>query len=170
MMPLNATRLGRQRTPFRIQATPIVSVMLASLATALPLVAQSPILPPFGLMLFLAWRLLRPELWPVWIGLPLGAFDDLASGQPLGTGMVFWTLILLGIELDSRRHLFRDYLQDWLIAAVAIAVWLVGGGLIVRLSGHGGPLVQLLPQIGYSILLFPLVVRVCATLDRWRLP
>ncbi|WP_443972130.1 rod shape-determining protein MreD [Sphingobium sp. CR28] len=169
-MPLNATRLGRQRTPFRIKATPIISVMLASLATALPIVAQSPILPPFGLMLFLAWRLLRPELWPVWIGLPLGAFDDLASGQPLGTGMVLWTLILLGIELDSRRHLFRDYLQDWLIAAVAIAVWLVGGGLIVRLSGHGGPVVQLLPQIGYSILLFPLVVRVCATLDRWRLP
>lgn len=169
-MPASTARLARPRTPFRIKATPIVSVMLASLATALPLIAQSPILPPFGFMLFLAWRLLRPDLWPVWIGVPLGAFDDLASGQPLGTGMVVWTLIVFAVELDSRRHLFRDYMQDWLIAAVAIAACLLAGAFVVRLTGHGGPLVQILPQIGYSILLFPLVVRICAALDRWRLP
>lgn len=170
MTKASRARLIRQRTPFRIMATPIISVMLASLTTCLPLVAQSPVLPPFGFMLFLAWRLLRPDLWPIWIGLPLGAFDDLASGQPLGTGMVIWTLIAFAIELDSRRHLFRDYFQDWLIAAIAIAAWLLGAGFVERLAGFGGPLVQILPQVGYTILLFPLVVRICAALDRWRLP
>ncbi len=169
-MPASTARLARPRTSFRIKATPIISVMLASLATALPLIAQSPVLPPLGFMMFLAWRLLRPELWPVWIGVPLGLFDDLASGQPLGTGIVIWTLILFAVELDSHRHLFREYTQDWLIGAVGIAAWLVGGALVVRLTGHGGPLIQILPQIGYSILLFPLVVRICAALDRWRLP
>ena len=29
-------------------------------------------MPPFGLLVLLAWRLLRPELWRAWVGLPLG--------------------------------------------------------------------------------------------------
>ena len=163
-------RLGLPRSRLRMQGTPILSVMLGSLTTALPIIAQSPILPPFGLMALLAWRLIRPDLWRVWIGLPLGLFDDLMSGQPLGSAMFLWTAILIGIELDSGRHLWRDYMQDWLIGGISVIAWLVGGALIVSFAGHGGPMVQLLPQIAYSILLFPLIVRICAALDRWRLP
>jgi rod shape-determining protein MreD len=166
-----ARRIGRQRHPLQVRGTPVVAVLLGSLLPALlPIVAQAPLLPPFGFMLFIAWRLLRADIWPLWVGLPFGLFDDLMSGQPLGSAVVLWTLVLLGFEPESRRHFWRDYGHDWLIAAVAIAFALAGGWAFVRLAGQGGPALLLLPQIAYSIALFPLVVRLCAALDRWRLP
>ncbi len=66
-------RLGEPASLWRMRLVPIVTVMLASaLPLMLPLVASSPVLPPLGLLFFLSWQLLRTEMWPVWIGLPLG--------------------------------------------------------------------------------------------------
>ncbi|HZV17144.1 MAG TPA: rod shape-determining protein MreD [Sphingobium sp.] len=166
-----ATRIGRPRTALHIRGTPIVSVLLGSaIAPLLPIIAQTPLLPPFGLMIFLAWRLLRPEIWPLWAGVPLGLFDDVMSGQPIGSAMVLWTVILLALDLENQRHFWRDYWHSWFIATLALAFALSGAWLVVHLAGQGGPLVQILPQLAYSIGLFPLIVRLCAALDRWRLP
>lgn len=165
------SRIGRPRTVLHIRGTPIVSVLLGSaIAPLLPLVAQTPLLPPFGLMIFLAWRVLRPEIWPLWAGVPLGLFDDVMSGQPIGSAMVLWTMILLAFDLENQRHFWRDYWHGWFIATLALAFALAGGWLIVHLAGQGGSLVQILPQLAYSIGFFPLIVRLCAALDRWRLP
>ena len=166
-------RLYRSRSPLRIKGTPIASVMIASLLpTILPMVAQSPTMPPLGLMMLLAWRLLRPELWPLWIGLPLGFFDDIVTGHPVGTAMCLWTLTLVVIDSISLRLLWRDYAQDWLIATNAIIGVLTMSWVFMYLSpgGGGGALNRLLPQMVLSPLLFPLVARLCARLDRWRLP
>lgn len=164
-------RLGRQRHVLVIRGTPVASVLLASLLPSiLPVIAQNPILPPFGFMVFLAWRLLRPEIWPLWIGLPFGLFDDMMSGQPFGSAIFLWTAVLIGLELENRRNFWRDYWHDWLTGALAIILVLLSGGLFVRMTGEGGSMVQILPQIAYSVALFPLVVRTCAALDRWRLP
>ena len=54
--------------------------MLGSMLTALPLVSGLPLVPPFGFLMLLAWRFVRPGLLPVWAGLPLGLWDDLFSG------------------------------------------------------------------------------------------
>lgn len=171
MSSRNPIRIGRQRHVLHVRGTPVAAVMLGSLAPAiLPIVAQTPVLPPFGLMVFIAWRQLRADIWPLWIGLPLGLFDDVMSGQPIGSAVFLWTIILLGLEMESRRHFWRDYWHDWLTGSLGIIFALLGGWVFVRWSGHGGPVVQILPQIAYSIALFPLVVRICAALDRWRLP
>lgn len=165
------SRIGRRRSLLHIRGTPVLSVLAGSMIVAiLPVITQSPVIPPFGLMMLLAWRLLRPEIWPLWAGAPLGLFDDLMSGQPLGSAVLLWTLVLLGLEVESRGHFWRDYWHNWLVAGIGLATALVGGWAIVRLAGHGGPVVLLLPQIAYSIALFPLMVRICAGLDRWRLP
>jgi rod shape-determining protein MreD len=166
-----ARRISRRRHILHVRGTPVASVLIGSLLPALlPLVAQAPLLPPFGLMTFIAWRVLRPDIWPLWVGLPFGLFDDMMSGQPMGSAVLLWTLVLLGLELESRRHFWRDYWHDWLIASAALAFALLGGWAIVRAAGYGGPVVLILPQIAYSIALFPLFVRLCAVLDRWRLP
>ncbi|MBB5985780.1 rod shape-determining protein MreD [Sphingobium lignivorans] len=170
-MPRYDHRIGRDRTLLHIRGTPVVSVMIGSMIVAVaPVIAQTPLLPPFGLMIFLAWRLLRPDIWPLWIGLPLGLFDDLMSGQPLGSAIFLWTIILLALDFESQRHTWRDYWHGWFVASVAMAFALAGGWLAVHLAGHGGPIIQILPQIAYSIGLFPIIVRLCAALDRWRLP
>lgn len=163
------SRLGRHPSTFRLAGTPVLTVMLASLVTALPIVAQSPVMPPFGLLLLLAWRLLRPEMWRAWIALPLGLFDDIASGQPIGSAMFLWTVTLIAIDTVEQRLLWRDYRQDWLIAAVAILFCISGGLFFVRLTGGGDVRFWLvLPQMIWTILLFPFVVRQCARIDHWR--
>lgn len=161
-------RLGRNPSRFRLQGTPILTVMLGSMTTALPVIAQSPVLPPIGLLMLLSWRLMRPELWHAWIGLPLGLFDDIMSGQPLGSSMFLWTVTLIGIDATETRLLWRDYWQDWLIACGAIILCQTGGYLFARLTGGGGTIMLIAPQILWSILLFPFIERQCARLDRWR--
>lgn len=165
------SRLARDRHVLHTRGTPVVTVLVGSILPGLlPIVAQTPLLPPLGFMIFIAWRLLRPDIWPLWIGLPLGLVDDLMSGGPIGGAVVLWTLVLLGLEVENRRPFWRDYWHDWMSAAFAIAFVLFFSWAFVRFAGNGGSVVQIVPQIAYGIGLFPLVVRLCAALDRWRLP
>ena len=154
----------------KARATPVVSTMFGSLVPLLlPIIAQTPIVPPFGLLVLLAWRLLRPGLWPVWVPLPLGLFDDLASGQPLGSAMFSWTAAFLAIEASERSLLWRDYVQDWVAACWAIAGCLFASYLFALLAGGKAPILAIVPQLVASMLLFPAAARLCARLDAWRL-
>nr|WP_278254203.1 rod shape-determining protein MreD [Sphingobium sp. BYY-5] len=167
---LHVPRLGRYPGQFRLIGTPVITVMLGSLASAiLPLIAQSPVMPLFGLLLLLSWRLLRPELWRAWIALPLGLFDDLVSGQPIGSAMFLWTVALIGIDAIDHRMVWRSYKQDWLIASVAIIFCISGGVFFARITGGGEiRLLLVAPQMVWSVLLFPFMIRQCARIDRWR--
>lgn len=162
-------RINRQTTPLRQIGVPVASVMLASLAPLLPIVSSAPVLPPFGLLFLLAWRLLRPGLWPVWAGAPLGLFDDLISGQPIGSAVLVWSLALIFLDLVEQRLVWRNLWQDWLLAALCI-IGVLAGGLAInnRLSGNA-PLAILFPQMILSVSLYPVVLRLVARLDRVRL-
>ncbi|MBA3897257.1 MAG: rod shape-determining protein MreD [Sphingomonadaceae bacterium] len=162
------TRFDPPPSALERQLVPVVSVMLASLAPLLPFVATEPLLPPFGFMTLLAWRLLRVDLWPVWAALPLGAFDDLFSGQPIGSAMAIWTVALLVLEAVDGRLVWRDHWQNWAIAACAIALELLFALGLAMVGGGATAPWFLLPQFVLSILLFPVVARICASLDRRR--
>ncbi|QDZ09119.1 rod shape-determining protein MreD [Sphingomonas panacisoli] len=148
-------------------AIPVASVMIGSLITILPLVATFPVLPPLGLMTLLAWRMLRPETIRIWSPLPFGFFDDLVSGQPLGSAMLLWTLAFLIVDLLDRRLVSRDFWQDWVLAAGAIAFCLIAGRLLATpLAAHVDTV--LLFQVIAAVLLYPLVARLVASLDTRR--
>ncbi len=171
MLPLKRrTSFTPPPTALERQLVPVVSTMIGSMTALTPVVATEPLLPPFGLMIFLGWRLLRGDIWPLWSGLLLGLWDDLFSGQPIGTAMCGWTAILLVIDAFDRRLPWRDHVQDWLLASVAIAAYLAFALLIVRVSGGLTAPLVLIPQLLLSALLFPLISRFCAALDRWRGP
>ena len=153
----------------RARLTPALSVLIGSALTLAPIIADAPLLPPFGLMMLLAWRLMRPVYWKIWAAAPFGLFDDLLSGQPPGSAVLLWSLIFLAIEAVDNRLVWRDYWQDWAIAAAAIAFALTGGWVLVLVSGGGGGLRLIVPQLLMSILLYPLTARIAARLDRWRL-
>jgi len=163
------SRFDREQSTLKMLAIPIASILSASMVTALPLFTAEPLLPPFGLLMFLSWRLMRPGLLPVWSGVPFGLMDDVFSGQPFGSAGLLWSLAMLIIEIIDSRAIWRDYLQDWLIAAVLIAAILSGGLWITALAHAAAQPAVLVPQIILSILLYPLVVRICARLDSWRL-
>jgi rod shape-determining protein MreD len=159
-------RFAPPPTAFEQQLIPVVSVMLASLAPLLPMISTAPMMPPLGFMMLLSWRLLRNDLWPVWAALPLGLFDDLFSGAPIGAGMALWATTFIAIDAIDRRFVWRDHMQDWGIAIAFVAAYLALAGW---LSGGGAPIWALAPQLVLSGLLFPILSRTTAMLDRWRL-
>lgn len=168
MLPLKRrTSFTPPPTALERQAVPVITTMIGSLAVLFPVISTEPLMPPFGLMVFLGWRLLRGDIWPLWIGLPLGLWDDLFSGQPIGTAMCGWTAVMLVLDALDRRTPFRDHRQDWILAGLAITGYLFFALIIA--DGATTPLV-LVPQILLSALLYPLVARACAALDRWRSP
>src|SRR5688500_11456069 len=133
------SRINRAQSPFLAYGLPWFTILLGSLAPWLPVIAPAPVLPPFGFMALLAWRLLRPGLLPLWAGLPLGLFDDLYSGQPLGSGVLLFSLTLLAIELIEIRFPWRNFWLDWVTAAAILIVSLVVAAV---LSGGELSLVQ----------------------------
>ncbi|TVV77326.1 rod shape-determining protein MreD [Sphingomonas solaris] len=155
--------------PPRARLVPVASTMAGSLLHALPVVATAPVMPPFGLLVLLGWRLLRPELWHAWVALPLGLFDDLAAGHPPGSAMTLWTFGFLLLDMLDDRLLWRDYWIEWLVAAALIALCMTGTWAVAAFTTGERAIGAILPQIMVTIFCFPAVVRVCAVLDRWRL-
>lgn len=152
--------LGRRRA----RLLPWASVMVGSLVTILPWGATLPLLPPVGLLLMLSWRLLAPLSLRVWAPALLGLFDDLLSGQPLGSAMLLWTLAYFLVEAIDARSGVRDFKQSWAIAALAIGFVLLGGRLAATpLDAHVDSV--LLLQIMMSVLLFPAAARLVAWID-----
>lgn len=161
------SRINRAQSPLLAYGLPWLTILLGSLTPWLPIIAAAPILPPFGLMFLLAWRLVRPGLLPLWAGLPFGFFDDLYSGQPFGSGILLFSLVLLAVELIEIRFPWRNFWLDWATATVVLA-----GYLAITAVLSGASLVQLtviVPQLVLSTVLFPVVARLVAQLDRLRL-
>ena len=163
------SRINRRESVLLAYGLPWATILLGSLAPWLPIIAPAPVLPPFGFLVMLAWRLLRPGLLPPWAGLPLGLFDDLYSGQPLGSGVLLFSLALIIIELIEIRFPWRNFWLDWLTASSIVTTYLVIASI---LSGAELTAVQLgviAPQLVLSIVLFPIIARAVAMADRFRL-
>jgi len=162
-------RINRAPSPVIARAVPWLAIMFGSVLQTLPFIASAPTMPPLGFLFLLAWRQLHPGLLPVWAGLPLGLFDDLYSGQPMGSAMLLWSVALIALDLIEARFPWRSYLMDWLVAAGVILGYLLLSSAIAHV-GDSGPLVTMLaPQLILSVLVFPLAERFIALCDRLRL-
>ena len=163
------SKINRDHSPVLAYGLPWLSILLGSLAPMLPVIAAAPIIPPLGYMLLLSWRLLRPGLLPMWAGLPLGLFDDLFSGQPLGSAILLFSLSMIAIDLIELRFPWRAFRQDWLLAALFLALYLFLSALFSGAQISAIQLGLIAPQIMLSILLFPVIASIVSLLDRMRL-
>lgn len=154
---------------YKRKLVPATTTILAILLGLFPIVVTMPLGPDLGFLFLLSWRLLRPEIWPPTAALAFGLFDDLVSGNPIGQSMALWTSIFLALDLIETRVGYRDFWFDWLYALVAILFHLTAAWYIGVLMGSVTPFVQLLPQLGITILAYPIVARMVYGLDRWRL-
>jgi rod shape-determining protein MreD len=162
-------RIDREPTSAQLIGIPVASVMIASLLPLLPIISTSPVIPPLGYMMLIGWRLAQRTMWPIWMPIPLGLFDDMFSGQPIGSAVFLWTSSFFILDLLDRRMLWRDFRQDWSIAALLIFANLLGALWIANFRSLDTSLVVLMPQIILSILVFPAVSRLVAHLNRIRL-
>lgn len=101
-----------------------------------------------------------------WASILLGS---LTPWQPMGSGILLFSLILIGIELIEIRFPWRSFWFDWLTASGIVAIYLVVAGLLSGLGLSLDRLQILVPQLLLSIMLFPFVARLVAHLDRLRL-
>jgi len=163
------TKINRTQLPTLAVGLPWLSILAGSLAPFLPIISPAPIMPPLGFLLMIAWRLMRPGLLPRWAGLPLGLFDDLFSGQPLGSGILLFSLAMIAIDLIEARFPWRGFWQDWLTATLLVTLYLSISALVSGADLTLRQLQMIAPQLLLSIVLFPIIVRMVALLDRLRL-
>jgi rod shape-determining protein MreD len=153
----------------RNRFVPLASTIVAILLVLLPFVVATPLIPDLGLMVLVAWRLLRPEIWTANTALGLGMFNDLVAGNPIGQSMLLWTSLFLIFDIIDSRLGFRDYMMDWVIAGAAVAGVHAGAWYIALLLGSDTAIATVLPQMALGALAYPIVARIVIALDRWRL-
>ena len=163
------SKINRDHSPLLAFGIPWLSILLASLTPLLPIIAPAPVVPPMGYLLMVTWRLQRPGLLPLWAGLPLGAFDDVFSGQPFGSGILLFSLTLIAIELLDLRFPWRGFWQDWILGAGLLAAYLVVAALVSGAEIELGQLGALVPQFLLSLIAYPILARMVSLLDRLRL-
>ena len=163
------SKINRDHSPFLAFGVPWLSIMLGSLTPLLPIITPAPFVPPLAFLMMLAWRQLRPGLLPLWAGLPLGAFDDLFSGQPFGSGILLFSLAMIAIELIDMRFPWRGFWQDWFVATGFLAAYLVLAALVSGTSAGPSQLAALAPQFLLSALAYPILARMVSLLDVLRL-
>ena len=161
--------INRVENPWRARSVHYVSILVASLLPMFLLADVMPLVPPLGYLVFLCWRVMRPGLMPLWAGVPLGAFDDLFSGQPFGSAILLWSLTMIALELIEMRFPWRGFWQDWFAAGLAILLYILAAMVIsgAKISPH--LLLAVAPQLVLGVLLYPIFARLIAWLDRFRL-
>lgn len=162
-------KINRVQSPWRANSVHYITIVLGSLIPLFAMADIMPIAPPLGFMVFLCWRLMRPGLMPLWIGVPLGAFDDLVSGQPFGSAILLWSVTMIALELIESRFPWRGFWQDWFTASFAILVYILAAMTVSGAKLSTPLLFAVIPQIAVSIMLYPLLARVVAWFDRYRL-
>ena len=162
-------RINRAPSPILAVSLPWLLVMVGSLSPAWPIISSAPLVPPFGFLLLIAWQQLRPGLFPIWAGLPLGMFDDLYSGQPIGSAVMLWSLTMLALEFLEVRFPWRGVVLNWLSAGGIITAYLVLALMVANAGGGSAAISVLVPQILLSILAYPIAARLVGAVDRFRL-
>ncbi|MEQ1497016.1 MAG: rod shape-determining protein MreD [Novosphingobium sp.] len=162
-------RINRAPSSLLAMALPWIVVMLGSLTPLWPMIASAPVMPPLGFLFLVAWQQMRPGLFPVWAGLPLGLFDDLYSGQPFGSAVTLWSIAMLVLDFVELRFPWRGIALTWVAASAVIGLYLLLAHFIVGLGTGGIDPGILIPQFGLSILAYPIVARLVGLADRMRL-
>ncbi|PLK23549.1 rod shape-determining protein MreD [Porphyrobacter sp. TH134] len=166
---LYGLRINRAPYPWRVRSVPYVSIMLGSLLPVLLIADLMPLVPPLGFIMLLGWRMVRPGLLPLWAGAPLGAFDDLVSGQPFGSAILLWSLAMIGLEIIETRFPWRGFWQDWFTASVLALLYWFAALLVSGAKASPEMMLVAVPQALLSLLLYPITARMVASLDRFRL-
>lgn len=150
-------------------AIPAISVLLATMLSVLPIVSAHGWWPDAGLLMLLAWRLLRADAWPAWLAAPLGLVHDLLTGAPIGLAVTLWPLFMLALDIIDRRTMWRDYWIEWMVATLFIAAFVVAQWQVAAWDGAAVAFASVAPAILVGIACFPVAAFIVARLDRWRL-
>lgn len=165
---LASKQIGRGPRPLAAYV-PAMTVAAASLLSIMPIVSDVGWIPDFGFLMLIGWRLLRADVWPAWWAAPLGLFNDMVTGLPIGFSVTLWTAAMLALDLADRRTMWRDYWIEWLLAAILLALYEILQWRIAHVMGASLPFASVIPPTVVATLAFPVAAWLVAQFDRWRL-
>lgn len=152
------------------EAVPAISVAAGSVIAILPVISATGWWPDWGLLLLVAWRMLRADAWPAWWAAPLGFLNDLMTDNPIGLSIATWSAIMIVMDFVDRRTQWRDYWIEWAVAALLVAGSEIVQWQVAAISGAILPFSQSAgPSILVAVLCFPLAALLVARIDHWRL-
>ena len=148
---------------------PLASVLLATGLATLPIVSDNGWWPDAGLLMLIAWRLLRADAWAAWVAAPLGLFHDLLTGAPIGLAVALWPAFMLALDVIDRRTMWRDYWIEWMLASLFVAAFVLAQWQVAAWDGAAVRFASVAPAMLVNIVCFPVAALIVAGLDRWRM-
>jgi rod shape-determining protein MreD len=150
---------------WRYAVPALVSVLLLVLMLA-PLPISLPAMPHLALMSVLVWAMLQPALMPPWLAFLIGALADLLFGQPVGVNATLFATAAGVMRLSGQLFGRHGAAFDWLLVAGVLLGFALFTGPLMALAGRPTPVLPLLWQWLTSVAAWPLVVRLCAAIQR----
>lgn len=150
------------------KAVPLISVVVASGLTTLPIVARIGWWPDAALLMLLAWRIRRADCWPSWAAAVLGLANDVIGGGPVGLSVALWPFIMLAMDVIDRRTMWRDWRIEWIIAAGFVILSEFLEWRVASMAGAPVRFTLIWPAMLVGTLCYPIASALVSWLDRWR--
>lgn len=150
------------------EAVPWISVLIASMLSALPIVARVGWWPSAGFLMLLAWRIRRSDCWPSWAAAFLGLVHDVISGGTIGFSVALWPFVMLAMDVIDRRTMWRDWRLEWVIAGGFIILSEFLEWRVASVAGAPVRFALIWPAMLVAILTYPVASYFVHRLDRWR--
>ncbi|MEY2883328.1 MAG: rod shape-determining protein MreD [Pseudomonadota bacterium] len=142
-----------------------VTFALLFLMTA-PLLVPVPVFPQLGLLAIFVWAMFQPGLMPPWAAFLIGIIADLLFAQPIGVNATLFAATAAFVRVFEARYGHHAHGFDWGVASIVVIVFELLTAQLMALAGRPIPLQPLAWQAVTSIIAYPLVVWLCALVQR----
>ncbi len=150
---------------WRLGAPAAVTLLLVFVMTA-PLIVPVPVFPQLALIGVFVWATFQPGLMPPWVAFLIGLVADLLFGQPLGINATLFGAAAAFVRVFESHYGRHTHGFDWGMAAALIIVFELLTWQLMGLAGAPVPLLPLAWQVVTSVVAYPLVVALCAFVQR----
>ena len=147
-------------------AVPALASMALLVLMLAPLPISLPAMPHLALMGVLVWAMLQPGLMPPWLAFCIGMLADVLFGQPLGVNATLFAVATGVMRMTGRVFGRHGSLFDWLLVTGVLLGFALLTGPLMALAGRPTTTLPLLWQWLTSVVAWPLVVRLCAAIQR----
>lgn len=144
----------------------VISVIVGSILTIYPITYDVAAWRPCVMMLItLFWVMCQPSWCGVWFAFAMGIFTDLLTDAPLGQSALAYVLITFTARYFVREKRVLTFLNLWLIALIAIVVYLLFIWVTQVMFGVSYPVMRRWPPFVSSLMVWP-IIYYC--LKKWR--
>ena len=147
-------------------AVPFATTLLLMLAMTAPLLVPAPVFPHLALLGVFVWATFQPGLMPPWLAFVLGLVADLLFAQPLGINATLFAGTAGFVRLFEARYGHHAHGFDWAVAAAIVIVFEAATWGLMGIAGGPIPLLPLGWQALTTMVAYPLVVALCAHVQR----